>query len=76
MARIPSRAAYVPPIRHWSYALTAALGRRGRSGPTICGWRSAVDQDRVDSMPQICRVQINQLADCERCITFIRRASA
>lgn len=78
MIRTPSRALYIPPIRHWSLALTSDAGRPGRSGTTICGTRGAVDQDRVNHQARNVRqlVKINELPDCERCMTFVRRLAA
>lgn len=78
LMRAPSRAIYFPLMRHWSYALTGDAGRPGRSGPTICGSRGAIDQDRVNhtarSIKQL--VKIDELRACERCMTFVRRLAA
>lgn len=78
LLRAPSRALYVPLKRHWSFALTSDAGRPGRSGPTICGTRGAVDQERVNHQARSPQqlVKISELRPCERCMTFVRRFAA
>lgn len=57
-------------IKHWSVALAPQLGRPGRSGPTVCGVTAAVDQDRVNHLGRL--VKIDRLQPCQRCLTFIK----
>jgi hypothetical protein len=78
LLRTPSRALYVPLVRHWSYVLASDAIRPGRSGTTVCGTRGAVDQDRANYQARNIRqlVKIDELPACERCMTFVRRLAA
>lgn len=71
---------YIPPLKHLSFALAPTRGMIGRVGPTICGQRSGVDQERaqylVSSRFKWRSIKIHELQPCERCHNFVRRLPA
>ncbi len=72
--RPPGRAPYVQALRHLSLALSGAPGMTGRTGPTICGLRGAIDQERASYLARHRRnppVKIHELAACRRCHKFV-----
>lgn len=71
------QALYRPPLRHLSYALAGTKQMIGRVGPTICGLRGAVDQERaaylISRAYPYLNFKIHELKPCQPCHRFLRR---